>query len=59
MMMWLLLICTSLLNEILVYFVGIVPSRFYTTLVGKDFNNFKPVMIYSIAIIIGAGIVRI
>ncbi|CAG8454414.1 64_t:CDS:2 [Funneliformis caledonium] len=55
MMIWSSLICLSLLNEILVYFAGTVPSRFYTVLIGKDFNNFKPLMIYSIAIILSAG----
>jgi len=54
-MIWSSLICTSLLNEVLVYFVGTMPSRFYTTLVGKDFNSFKPLIIYSIAIVLGAG----
>ncbi|PKY17166.1 hypothetical protein RhiirB3_403915 [Rhizophagus irregularis] len=55
---WSLLICTSLLNEVLVYIVGTIPSRFYTVLVGKDFNGFKPLMFYSIVIVICAGLGR-
>uniref|UniRef100_A0A1D1Y5J1 ATP-binding cassette sub-family D member 4 n=1 Tax=Anthurium amnicola TaxID=1678845 RepID=A0A1D1Y5J1_9ARAE len=55
---WLILVCTGLLNEVLVYFVGTMPSRFYTVLVGKDFNSFKPLMFYSIVIILCAGLGR-
>jgi hypothetical protein len=54
---WSILLITSLLNEVLVYIVGTIPSRFYTVLVGKDFNSFKPLMFYSIVIVICAGLV--
>ncbi|CAI2169389.1 2837_t:CDS:2 [Funneliformis geosporum] len=57
-LIWSSLICFSLLNEILVYFTGMIPSRFYTVLIGNDLNNFKPLMIYSIVIVLCAGFCR-
>nr|CAG8484208.1 12490_t:CDS:2 [Entrophospora candida]CAG8493237.1 8410_t:CDS:2 [Entrophospora candida] len=53
-----MLMLTSAINEILAYFVGKIPSKFYTTLVGIDGAHFKTLLVYSTCIVLLTGLGR-
>lgn len=47
------LLILSILYEILVYFIGLIPGKFYKILIQKDKSAFVQQIILSIAIILG------
>ncbi|CAG8826491.1 17854_t:CDS:1, partial [Dentiscutata erythropus] len=53
---WSIFILASLINEIAVYFVGSIPSRFYIILTSKDLDGLKTLMVFSVLIVLGAGL---
>ncbi|CAG8583166.1 11700_t:CDS:2, partial [Diversispora eburnea] len=48
----------SLAFEVVVYFVGTIPSRFYTVLIGQDFEGFKYELIWGMGFVLSAGLVN-
>ncbi|CAG8565186.1 12629_t:CDS:10 [Acaulospora morrowiae] len=55
-LIWTLFITMSLSKEIAVYYAGIIPSKFYKVLVGQDLEGFKMVTIFSVVVVLGAGL---
>ncbi|RHZ76136.1 hypothetical protein Glove_203g47 [Diversispora epigaea] len=49
-------IIISLTFEVVVYFVGTIPSRFYTVLIGQDFEGFKYELIWGMGFVFCAGL---
>ncbi|RUS19090.1 ABC transporter transmembrane region 2-domain-containing protein [Endogone sp. FLAS-F59071] len=49
-------VAISCLNEVIVYFVGMIPSRFYKVLVDKDAQGFGGLMIPTILLIAAAAV---
>lgn len=53
---WFIFIFASLINEIAVYFAGSIPSRFYIILISKDLDGLKTLLVFSMLIVLGAGL---
>ncbi|RIB16500.1 ABC transporter transmembrane region 2-domain-containing protein [Gigaspora rosea] len=53
---WSIFILASLINEIAVYFAGSIPSRFYIILISKDLDGLKTLLVFSMLIVLGAGL---
>ncbi|RKP36959.1 ABC transporter transmembrane region 2-domain-containing protein [Dimargaris cristalligena] len=51
-----LLILVSGGNEVTVYFTGLIPSQFYSVLVGKDTAKFGPLLGKSLGIVVASGV---
>ncbi|NWU98752.1 ABCD4 protein, partial [Upupa epops] len=51
-LMYLTLLCVALLEQLVIYQVGVIPSRFYEVLGNKDFSGFRTVTAVALSLII-------
>ncbi|KAM9380863.1 LOW QUALITY PROTEIN: lysosomal cobalamin transporter ABCD4 [Phaethornis superciliosus] len=51
-LMFLTLLCVALLEQLVIYQVGVIPSQYYEVLGSKDFSGFKAVTAVSLTLIV-------
>ncbi|XP_051476470.1 lysosomal cobalamin transporter ABCD4 isoform X6 [Apus apus] len=51
-LMFLTLLCVALLEQLVIYQVGVIPSRYYEVLGSKDFSGFKVVTAVALTLIV-------
>ncbi|XP_073923646.1 lysosomal cobalamin transporter ABCD4 isoform X2 [Castor canadensis] len=51
-LMYLTLLCVALLEQLVIYQVGLIPSQFYGVLGNKDLDGFKPLTFLAVVLIV-------